>query len=101
MPAAAELVAYDRSVAEIAAAIGVDDLIFQDLTDLEDAVRRGNPQLSGFDSSCFSGEYITGDIDMSYLNLLEQDRNDSARHHRTHGAEVEVLEDVLDLHNAS
>jgi amidophosphoribosyltransferase len=42
MPAAHELIAHGRSEEEIAQAIGADYLIFQDLADLEEAVRRGN-----------------------------------------------------------
>ena len=59
MPAAHELIAHGRSEAEIAEAIGADYLIFQDLSDLEEAVRRGNPVLQRFDASCFTGEYVT------------------------------------------
>ena len=29
-----------------------------------------NPKLEGFDSSCFTGEYVTGDIDAAYLDKL-------------------------------
>ncbi len=82
MPAASELIAYGRTEEEVAAAIGVDRLIFQDMDDLEEAVRRGNPKLKRFDTSCFTGEYVTGDIDRAYLDRLEQQRNDSTKSKR-------------------
>jgi amidophosphoribosyltransferase len=82
MPTANELIAYGRTEDEVAEAIGVDRLIFQDIGDLEEAVRRGNPQLKRFDTSCFTGEYVTGDIDGAYLDCLEQQRNDSAKTRR-------------------
>lgn len=99
MPSVNELVAHGRSVAEIAAEIGVDHLIFQDLNDLERIVRQGNPAIERFDSSCFSGEYITGDIDGDYLAALHRQREDGARNRRSRH-EDEDEGNVLDLHNA-
>ncbi len=54
MPAANELIAHDRSEQEVCVAIGADRLIYQDLDDLIDAVRKGNPEIKHFDTSCFS-----------------------------------------------
>src|SRR3546814_4564397 len=60
MPSAEELVANGRSETEIEQIIGCDWLLYQDLPDLEAAV--AGPKFPGmrFDSSCFSGEYVTG-----------------------------------------
>jgi len=79
MPAATEFVAHDRDVEGIRDAIGADELIYQDLEDLKDAVRQGNPTLEEFDCSCFTGEYVTNDIDGDYLDNLAASRADSAR----------------------
>ncbi len=79
MPAAHELIAHDRSEDEICAALGADKLIYQDLDDLIEAVGRGNPDIQHFDTSCFSHEYITGDIDDAYLSRIEALRNDNAQ----------------------
>ena len=79
MPAASELVAAGRDVAQIAAAIGADWLIYQDLEDLVQACRHDNASITGFDTSCFSGEYVTGDVTPEYLARLQQERNDDAR----------------------
>jgi amidophosphoribosyltransferase len=79
MPAAAELVASGRSEDEVARAIGADRLIYQDLHDLIDAAREGNPRVTGFDASCFDGVYVTGDVSPAYLERIEQCRNDAAK----------------------
>jgi amidophosphoribosyltransferase len=81
MPAASELVASGRSEEEICQVIGADRLIYQDLEALEKAVRGKNQRLTGFDSSCFSGEYVTG-LDDGYLEELESRRSDAARMQR-------------------
>lgn len=79
MPASFELIAYNRSVEEIAKEIGVDRLIYQDLADLEAAVMEGNTALERCDTSCFSGEYHTGGVDQAYLEHIEALRNDQAK----------------------
>ena len=66
MPVASELVAFNRTESDVARAIGADRLIYQSLDGLIGAVRRGNPKLSGFDTSCFTGEYVTGGVSQSY-----------------------------------
>jgi amidophosphoribosyltransferase len=81
MPAATELVAHGRSEGEVQDFIGCDWLIYQDLADLVAAVQEGNPQLEAFDTSCFSGEYVTG-LSEAYLEQLELLRNDEAKARR-------------------
>ncbi len=77
MPAANELIAHDRSVEEIRQAIGADGLIYQDLDDLISCVRESRPSLDEFETSCFNGIYITGDVDDTYLEKLETARADA------------------------
>jgi amidophosphoribosyltransferase len=93
MPAKAEYIAHNRSTEEICEAIGADWLIYQTLPDLIDSCSQGKLGLSTFDSSCFDGEYITGDIDDAYLTALEKERNDNAKSDR------ENLDDVIEIHN--
>ena len=81
MPAAKELVAHGRSESEIEALLGCDWLIYQELPDLIDAVREGNPKLTQFDTSCFDGSYVTG-LSGDYLKLVEQARSDEAKAQR-------------------
>ena len=79
MPSVQELIGNGRTEAEIAAAIGADQLIYQDLSDLIDAAREGNPKIQKFDASCFDGQYITGDINKDYLDRIEQARCDTVK----------------------
>jgi amidophosphoribosyltransferase len=71
MPTRAELIAAHRSEEEVAREIGADALVYQDLEELKDAVRRANPRLTSFETSCFDGVYITGDITSDYLRTIE------------------------------
>jgi amidophosphoribosyltransferase len=75
MPAAAELVAAGRTEAQVQQFIGADWLIYQDLADLEQAVHHEKADIDGFDSSCFSGKYVTGDVSRAYLDELELARS--------------------------
>ena len=82
MPAASELVAAGRSEQEVARIIGADWLIYQDLEDLVRAVQHHDAVVTEFDTSCFSGEYVTGDITPEYLARLQAERSDVARAER-------------------
>ncbi|WP_028024838.1 amidophosphoribosyltransferase [Enterovibrio calviensis] len=92
MPSANELIAHGREVDEIGSIIGADGLIFQDLTDLEDAVREGNPDVKLFESSVFSGQYITQDINQAYLEYIDSLRNDETKELREQQQELANLE---------
>tara|TARA_A100001037_G_scaffold288097_1_gene298342 strand:- start:187 stop:1635 length:1449 start_codon:yes stop_codon:yes gene_type:complete len=74
MPYVKELVAYNRTVDEIAEVIGADKLIYQDLEDLIAAVKENNIDISNFDCSCFDGEYVTGGVDDNFLKNLHKTR---------------------------
>ena len=90
MPAASELIANGRTVEEIEEIIGADRLIYQDLNGLIRAVRHGNSEITEFDTSCFSGEYVTGDVTPEYLSQLESRRNDAAKQARQERHEPEA-----------
>ena len=79
MPVTGELVAFNRGEEDIARAIGADRLIYQSLDGLVDAVQRGNPRLREFDTSCFTGEYVTGGVSRSYLERIAEHRADAAK----------------------
>ena len=78
MPSASELVAAGRTEKEIEQVLGADWLIYQDLEDLVWAVQDGNEDLQQFDTSCFSGEYVTG-LDQAYLEQIQMLRSDDAK----------------------
>jgi amidophosphoribosyltransferase len=83
MPSASELIATGRTHEEIAREIGADCLIYQDLDALVHAVRSVNPKVTSFETSCFSGEYVTGDVTPEYLAGIEAIRNDVALERRS------------------
>lgn len=76
MPSASELIAHDRSIEEIRQEIGADKLFYQELKDLIKSVRKGNSDLRDFETSVFTGEYVTG-VGNDYLHSLEVVRNDA------------------------
>ncbi|MDR0529616.1 MAG: amidophosphoribosyltransferase [Zoogloeaceae bacterium] len=78
MPTRAELIAHGKTEAEIALEIGADALVYQDLSMLETSITTLNPQLSAFDTSCFDGRYITGDVTPEYLDAIEARRRKKA-----------------------
>src|SRR3954466_3328041 len=78
MPSRSELIAAHRSEDEVAREIGADALIYQDLDALKECVRKLNPKLTSFETSCFDGHYITGDVTSDYLHTIEV-RRDAAR----------------------
>ena len=82
MPVASELVAAGRSEEEVARMIGADWLVYQDLADLVSACRHDNAHIEEFDASCFSGEYVTGDVTADYLGRLIRERADDVKARR-------------------
>ena len=75
MPTRAELIAAHRSEDEVCHEIGADALIYQNLDALCQAVRRLNPRLTNFETSCFDGHYVTGDVTSDYLSAIEARRD--------------------------
>jgi len=82
MAASSELIAAGRTEQQVAEYIGADWLIYQDLDDLEAAVRHDKAKVEHFDTSCFSGRYVTGDVTPEYLAALELRRSDDAKARR-------------------
>ena len=79
MPASHEFVAGGRNLEEIKELINADKLIYQDLDDLIEAVKDTSKNTNKFDSSCFDGKYVTGNVTEEYLEELDHLRNDSAK----------------------
>ena len=79
MPSRNELIAAHRSDEEIRREIGADGLVYQSLEDLKAAVREVNPAIVHFETSCFDGHYITGDVTAEYLSNVEMRRDDRAK----------------------
>ncbi|RYH12509.1 amidophosphoribosyltransferase, partial [archaeon] len=74
IPTRAELVAHNRSVEGISQVIGADQVVYNDLDDVLEAVRSLNPNIKHLEDSCFSGVYVTGEVTEEYLEALEEAR---------------------------
>eukprot|EP00527_Entomoneis_sp_CCMP2396_P002016 CAMPEP_0198140628 /NCGR_PEP_ID=MMETSP1443-20131203/3761_1 /TAXON_ID=186043 /ORGANISM="Entomoneis sp., Strain CCMP2396" /LENGTH=576 /DNA_ID=CAMNT_0043803121 /DNA_START=35 /DNA_END=1765 /DNA_ORIENTATION=- len=95
IPTRHELIAYQREEAEIAKKIGCDWVLFQELQDLKNSILEVEKapmaeRLKEFDTSCFSGTYVTGEqIGDAYFENLENLRNDDAKERRKRGLDGE------------
>jgi len=96
MPSSNELIAHGRTEEQVGEEIGADWLLYQDMDDLVDAVGKGNSRILEFDTSVFSGRYITGDISDDYLNSVEAVRSEAAKNERR-----ESDDEVMDMHNTA
>jgi amidophosphoribosyltransferase len=70
MPSRHELVAHGRTIPEIAAELGCDYLVYQEVEDLRAAIIEGS-DLDDLDMSCFDGRYVTGTVTEEYLAWVE------------------------------
>ncbi|MGB2375241.1 MAG: amidophosphoribosyltransferase [Porticoccaceae bacterium] len=100
MPSANELIAHGRSDDEVGQIIGADWIIYQDLEDLIASGTEGNPLVKRFDCSVFDGDYVTGDVDETYLNHIHATRNDDAKQNKNPSADNKK-ESVIGIHNNS
>lgn len=56
-------------VVQICASLGADGLIYQEVEDLKAVAQSLNPNITQFDASCFTGEYITGEDNLCMRTL--------------------------------
>jgi amidophosphoribosyltransferase len=73
MPSRHELIAHGRKIPEIAAELGADHLIYQEVADMQAAILEGS-NITGLEMSCFTGEYVTGTITPEYLDWVEKNQ---------------------------
>ena len=76
MPATKELVAHNRTIRQIKNYIGADELIYQDLEALKLSTSIGNPKITEYEDSVFTGNYCDSYVTKDYLNNLEKRRKD-------------------------
>ena len=81
MPSTSELIASNKTNDEVAKEIDADWLIYQTLDDLIDTVQVGNPEINEFETSIFTGKYITPLVE-NYLEDLENSRKDELKMQR-------------------
>jgi amidophosphoribosyltransferase len=96
MPTRDELIATGLSDEEIAREIGADQLIYQDLSALIDDVRSVNPKVTSFEDSCFSGNYITGDVTQAYLDGVEAQRREGSKQAAFAASQLDLNLEVVD-----
>ena len=74
MPSRDELVAHNRKIPEIAAYMGADHLIYQEVADMQAAIIEGS-SVEELEISCFTGDYVTGTVSPEYLSWVERTQN--------------------------
>ena len=74
MQTRSEFIASNSTPEQIAAKIGADKVIYQDIRDMEQAVRAQNKSIKSFCKACFTGIYPTGDVSPEFLERIEQER---------------------------
>lgn len=82
IPTSKELIANNKNEIEIAKTIGADKIFYNDLDDVINCCLSSIPKNDishnyaprELETSCFNGDYITGNIDTDYLNELELKR---------------------------
>ncbi|MCP4217969.1 MAG: amidophosphoribosyltransferase [bacterium] len=73
-----QFIASDSTPEEIAKKIGADHMIYQDIEDMERAVRKQNKSIKSFCKACFSGIYPTGDVSQDMLDKIQEERDKNA-----------------------
>ncbi len=74
MPTQQELIAHGRTTAEIAAEMGADQLIYQTVEGMNRAILAGQDHVTELEQSCFTGEYLAGNVDAEYLAWVSENQ---------------------------
>ncbi len=76
IPVQNELVAYGRTEKEISEKLGADLVVYGDTADVVKSVTELSNTFTTMDTSCFTGEYVTGDVDADLFERLNNERSD-------------------------
>lgn len=74
-----DFIALDADNSEIATKIGADAVIYQDIDDMESAVRQRHKDIKSFCMACFTGDYPTGDVSKEMLETIACERKGSQK----------------------
>ncbi len=77
MQTKSEFIARNSTPAQVALKIHADTVIYQDLKDMEQAVREENKSIKSFCKACFTGVYPTGDVTKEILDQIQVERNNN------------------------
>ena len=69
-----EFIARERTIEQICEELGCDGLVYQDVDDMVEAVRKVTGDDREFCRACFTGDYPTGDVTERMLADIEADR---------------------------
>jgi amidophosphoribosyltransferase len=69
-----EFIARGHTIDEVRRELGADYLLYQDLSDMVESARVGNPTIEKFCTACFDGHYPTGDVTEQMLSDIENER---------------------------
>jgi len=72
MPNRDELIAHDRTIAEIADHLAIDNLVYQSVESLRKSIL-SDSHIKDLEMSCFTGSYVTGTVNQEYLNWVENE----------------------------
>ncbi|MCK4835905.1 MAG: amidophosphoribosyltransferase [Candidatus Aminicenantes bacterium] len=70
-----EFIAANSTPDQVALKINADRVIYQDLNEMEQVVRKQNKTIKSFCKACFNGVYPTGDVSKEILSLIEEERD--------------------------
>lgn len=79
-----EFIAKDSTPEQIAAKLGADAIIYQDILQMEKAVRKQNKHIKTFCKACFTGQYPTADVSLQTLKMIEEERD----HHKVQSQKI-------------
>lgn len=75
IPFSSDLIAANNSIAAIKAHLDVDELLYQELDDLKEAVtRKGKHHIASPCMACMNGKYVTGSLNAEKIHALETHR---------------------------
>lgn len=74
IPTRKELIASDMTVEQVREAIGADELFYQDVDALFDAIHKGNPAIKRACMACLTGKYPTKEVTPAMLAEVERIR---------------------------
>ena len=71
MPTRNELIAHGRTNREIASVMGADHLVYQTVEGMNRASLAGQSTVTELEESCFTGNYLAGNVSDEYLAYVE------------------------------
>ena len=71
MPTRKELIAYQKNDEQIADALGADAVVFMNIKELRECCTQFNSEITNFEDSVFTGNYVCGSVNEDVLANIE------------------------------